>query len=49
MNRIGANFRDEKAAQNWAKSKAKVNSKIEKVEGGYRVTWDLKPLKGDKP
>jgi hypothetical protein len=41
MNRIGANFRNEKAAQNWAKVKR--NAKIEKIDGGWRVTWDLKP------
>ena len=48
MNRIGANFKDEQAAQNWAKGKTKFNSKIEKIVGGWRVTWDVKPIKNEK-
>ena len=48
MTRIGANFKDEKIAQDWAKVKAKVNSKIEKIDGGWRVTWDVKPVKNVK-
>ena len=48
MDRIGTNFKDEQAAQNWAKGKAKFNSKIEKIDGGWRVTWDVKSLKNVK-
>ena len=48
MYRIGANFKDEQAAQKWAKDKAKYNSKIEKIVGGWRVTWDVKPIKNEK-
>jgi hypothetical protein len=48
MDRIGTNFKDEQAAQNWANGKAKFNSKIEKIDGGWRVTWDVKSLKNAK-
>jgi hypothetical protein len=48
MNRMSCRFKEEQSAQNWAKAKAKYNPKIEKIESGWRVTWDVVAVMNQK-
>ena len=43
--RIGVNCRDRQSAERLAVCKFDHRPKIETIEGGYRVTWELKTLK----
>lgn len=42
--RIGLNCRDRQSAERQAVCKFDYNPKIEPIDGGYRVTWELKRL-----
>ena len=48
MDYVSTNFTDEKEARKFAKIKAKFNARVEKMNGYWRVVWDIQPIKNEK-